>query len=102
MNKDVGRYLLNNLWGTQELQDAVNSYRGQRGRRPTSFWALALAEMPLDLDESPNSSRLADRHFGHQERNDELVDQTLSLHPYYRNARLVRSKLSMFHRHDGM
>jgi len=102
VTRDIGQYLLDNLWGTRELKDAVKNYRGQRGRRPTSFWALSLAEMPLDLDEAPNSARLADRHFGHQERSDELVDQTLSMHPYYRNARLVRSKLSMFHRHDGM
>ena len=99
-NRRLGKRLLSILW-RGELLGAVNKYKGQRGRRPRSFWSLALAELPRDLEEESSHARLGDPHFGAQARRDKLEPQVLSKHPYYELAQIVRSQLRFYHRSDG-
>ena len=99
-NRRLGKQLLRTLW-RGELLGAVNRYKGQRGRRPQSFWSLAFGELPRDLEEESSYARLSDPHFGAQARHDKLDSQILSKHPYYEMAQTVRSQLRFYHRSDG-
>ena len=99
-NRRLGKRLLRTLW-RGELLGAVNRYKGQRGRRPQSFWSLAIGELPRDLEEESTHARLGDPHFGAQARRDKLDPQILSKHPYYKMAQTVRSQLRFYHRSNG-
>ena len=99
-NRRLGKELLSTLW-RGELLRAVNNYKGQRGRRPESFWSLALGELPRDLEEEPSHPRLGDPSFGARVRRDKLEPQVLSKHPYYKLAQTVRSQLRFYHRSNG-
>lgn len=100
INTRLGRRLLHGLW-LGDLLAAVQIYKGQRGRRPQSFWSLAVGELPRDLEEESSHARLGDPHFGAQARRDQLESQFLSRHPYYQHAQTIRSQLRFYHRKDG-
>ncbi|KAI4912258.1 uncharacterized protein J4E92_010109 [Alternaria infectoria] len=72
MTRDIGQYLLDNLWETRELKDAVKNYRGQRGLNPEEAYFIILTRYKQRSRYEWNNRTAIDLVNGLVELNDEL------------------------------
>ena len=65
------------------------------------FWTLVASDMPWQLSEGLAMGTGGSPKDGFRQINRQIDKQILSLHPFYKDAQLVRNPFRTFHRSDG-